>query len=150
MYLQKSTVYILRVGIILIIAFFLAACETSPEISPRPLAGFFEKVTALVTTTVRGQLRDHLLKQQLLEAHLPSFERMTAMNQLTEELKTIEPLKNLAYLLEADILFELQKPEHHYERSHFNSPEVQRPLVSAIVAGMKKALAQLKGGKDGT
>ena len=127
----------------------LAACEHSPEIGPGPLAGFSEKVTALVTTTVRGQLRDNLPKQTLLAAQLPSFEKTATMNQLMDELKGIDPLKNLAYLIEADIMFELQKPEHHYERSNFNSSEVQRQLVSAILAGMKKALAQLKGGKDG-
>jgi hypothetical protein len=131
------------------ILLFLAACEHSPEIGPGPLAGFSEKVTALVTTTVRGQLRDNPPKQTLLVAQLPSFEKTATMNQLMDELKGIDPLKNIAYLIEADIMFELQKPEHHYERSNFNSSEVQRQLVSAILAGMKKALAQLKGGKDG-
>ena len=131
------------------ILLFLAACEHSPEIGPGPLAGFSEKVTALVTTTVRGQLRDNPPKQTFLAAQLPSFEKTATMNQLMDDLKGIDPLKNLAYLIEADIMFELQKPEHHYERSNFNSSEVQRQLVSAILAGMKKALAQLKGGKDG-
>lgn len=128
---------------------YLSACEHSPGIGPQPLTGFFEKVTALVTTTVRGQLRDNILKQQILTAQLPPFEKMTTMIQLTDHLKTIDPLKDLAYLMEADIMFELQKPEHHDERSHFNSPEIQRQTVSAIIAGMKKALTQLKGGKDG-
>jgi hypothetical protein len=135
---------------LLSILLILSACETSPEISPGPLAGFSERVTALVTTTVRGQLRDNPPKQQLLIAQLPSFEKMAIMNQLMDDLKAIDHLKNLAYLIEADIMFELQKPEHDYERSHFNSSEVQRQLVSAILAGMKKAIGQLKGGKDGT
>jgi hypothetical protein len=74
---------------------------------------------------------------------------MAAMNQLMDVLKAIDPLKNLAYLIEMDIMFELQKPEHHYERSNFSSSEVQRQLVSAILAGMKKAIGQLQGGKDG-
>lgn len=141
---------IFRIVFLLSILLILSACETSPEIGPEPLAGFFERVTALVTTTVRGQLRDNPPKQQLLTAQLPSFEKMATMNQLIDELKGIDPLKNLGYLIEMDIMFELQKPEHHYERSNFNSTEVQRQLVSAILAGMKKAIGQLKGGKDGT
>jgi hypothetical protein len=127
----------------------LSVCEHSPEIGPEPLAGFFERVTALVTTTVRGQLRDNPPKQQLLIAQLPSFEKMATMNQLMDELKGIDPFKNLGYLIEMDIMFELQKSEHHYERSNFNSSEVQRQLVSAILAGMKKGIGQLQGGKDG-
>jgi len=146
---KKRLFPIFRIVFLLSILLFLATCEHSPEIGLGPLAGFSEKVTALVTTTVRGQLRDNPPKQQLLIAQLPSFEKMATMNQLMDELKGIDPLKNLAYLIEADIMFELQKPEHHYERSNFNSSEVQRQLVSAILAGMKKAIAQLKGGKDG-
>ena len=146
---RKRISPIFRIVFLLSILLFLAACEHSPEIGPGPLAGFSEKVTALVTTTVRGQLRDNPPKQTLLAAQLPSFEKTATMNQLMDDLKGIDPLKNLAYLIEADIMFELQKPEHHYERSNFNSSEVQRQLVSAILAGMKKALAQLKGGKDG-
>ncbi|MBS3905555.1 MAG: hypothetical protein KGZ49_00840 [Syntrophaceae bacterium] len=140
---------IFRIVFLLSILLILTACETSPEIGPEPLAGFFEKVTALVTTTVRGQLRDNPPKQTLFAAQLPSFEKTATMNQLMDELKGIDPFKNLGYLIEMDIMFELQKPEHHYERSNFNSSEVQRQLVSAILAGMKKALSQLQGGKDG-
>lgn len=147
---KKHPIPIYKTVFLLSILLSLTACGHSPEIGPEPLTGFFERVTALVTTTVRGQLRDNPLKQKLLVAQLPSFEKMATMNQLMEELKGIDPLKNLAYLIEADIMFELQKPEHHYERSNFNSSEVQRQLVSAILAGMKKALSQLKGGKDGT
>ena len=146
---RKRIFPIFRIVFLLSILLVLAACEHSPEIGPGPLAGFSEKVTALVTTTVRGQLRDNSPKQTLLAAQLPSFEKTATMNQLMDDLKGIDPLKNLAYLIEADIMFELQKPEHHYERSNFNSSEVQRQLVSAILAGMKKALAHLKGGKDG-
>ena len=147
---RKRLFPIFRIVFLLSIFLILTACEHSPDISPGPLAGFSERVTALITTTVRGQLRDNPPKQKLLVAQLPSFEKMATMNQLMEELKGIDPLKNLAYLIETDIMFELQKPEHHYERSNFNSPEVQRQLVSAILAGMKKAIGQLKGGKDGT
>ncbi len=145
---EKHVVSLSRALLLLFILIF-TSCEHSPEIGPKPLAGFFERVTALVTTTVRGQLRDNLPKQQLLTAQLPSLGKMATMIQLTDDLKGVDPLKNLAYLIEADIMFELQKPEHHYERSNFNSPEVQRQLVSAILAGMKKAMDQLKGGKDG-
>jgi len=140
---------IFRIVFLLSILLILSACETSPEIGPEPLAGFFERVTALVTTTVRGQLRDNPPKQNLLVAHLPSLEKALTMNQLMDELKGTDPLKDLGYLIEMDIMFELQKPEHHYERSNFNSTEVQRQLVSAILTGMKRALDQLKGGKGG-
>jgi len=140
---------IFRIVFLLSTLLILSACETSPEIGPEPLAGFSERVTALVTTTVRGQLRDNPPKQQLLIAQLPSFEKMATMNQLMDDLKAIDPLKNLAYLIEMDIMFELQKSEHHYERSNFSSSEVQRQLVSAILAGMKKAIGQLQGGKNG-
>jgi hypothetical protein len=146
---RKRLFPIFRIVFLLSIFLILTACEHSPDISPGPLAGFSERVTALITTTVRGQLRDNPPKQKLLVAQLPSFEKMATMNQLMEELKGIDPLKNLAYLIEADIMFELQKAEHHYERSNFNSSEIQRQVVSAIIAGMKKALTQLKGGKDG-
>jgi len=128
---------------------FLTACSHSPEIRPGPLTGFSEKVTALVTATVRGQLRDHPPRQQLLRAHLPSFEKTVTLNQLTEELKGIEPLKDLAYLIETDVMFEIQKPEHQREKMNFHSAEIQREVVSAILTGMEKALVQLRGGKNG-
>ncbi|MBS3920100.1 MAG: hypothetical protein KG012_14605 [Deltaproteobacteria bacterium] len=146
---RKRLSSIFRIVFLLSILLILTACEHSPEIGPEPLAGFFERVTALVTTTVRGQLRDNPPKQQLLTAQLSSLEKTATMNQLTEELKGIDSLKDLAYLIEMDIMFELQKPENQRERIGFNSPEIQRQVVSAIIAGMKKALAQLKGGKDG-
>ncbi|MBM4277033.1 MAG: hypothetical protein FJ130_04000 [Deltaproteobacteria bacterium] len=149
MILQKCPIPISRIIFLLSILLFLAACEHSPEIGPEPLAGFFERVTALVTTTVRGQLRDNPPKQQLLTAQFPSLEKTVTMNQLMDELKGVDSFKDLAYLIEMDILFELQKPEHQRERIGFNSPEIQRQVVSAIIAGMKKALAQIKGGKDG-
>ncbi|MCX8117016.1 MAG: hypothetical protein N3G78_03650 [Desulfobacterota bacterium] len=124
------------------------ACEHSPDLSPQPLLGFYEKVTALTTTTVRGQLRDHPPRQQLLSALLPALEQGSTMNELTEILKGTGLLRDLAYLIETDVMFELQKPEHHYERVHFNSPEIQRQIVSAILGGMKRALDQVKGGRD--
>ncbi len=126
----------------------LSSCEHTPEIAPEPLTGFSEKVTALVTTTVRGELRDNLLKQQLLMAQLPSFVKTLTMNQLMDELKKVDPLRDLAYFIETDILFELQKPEYQRENLSFNAPEIQAEIVSAIIAGMKKALDQIKGGKD--
>ncbi len=149
MILKKHPFPIFKIVFLLSIILILTACETSPEIGPQPLTGFFERVTALVTTTVRSQLRDHLPKQQLLIAQLPTLEKTSTLIQLTEVLKGIDPLKNLAYLIETDVMFELQKPEHHYERNNFDSAQVQRQVVSAVLSGMKKALAQLKGGKDG-
>lgn len=134
---------------LLSILLFLTACSHSPEIKPEPLTGFSEKVTALVTATVRGQLRDSPQRQQILRVQLPSFEKTVTLNQLTEELKGIEPLKDLAYLIETDVMFEIQKPEHQREKMNFHTPEIQREVVSAILAGMNKALVQLKGGKNG-
>lgn len=114
------------------------------------MVGYYEKVTTLVTSTVRSQLRDRPPKQNLLLSQLPSFEKATTLNQLMDELKGIDSLKDLAYLIETDVLFELQKPEHYNEKIHFDSPEVQRQLVASILAGMRRALDQLKGkGEDG-
>lgn len=125
-----------------------AACGHSPEIGLQPLMGFSERVTVLVTTTVRSQVRDSIPKQQLLITLLPALEKYTTMNELTEGLKGTGVFRDLAYLVEADVMFELQKPEHHRERVHFNSPEIQRQVVSAILAGMRKALDQLQEKKD--
>ncbi|MBM4340072.1 MAG: hypothetical protein FJ110_11040 [Deltaproteobacteria bacterium] len=138
-------------GTVFLLSLFLCliACEHTPDIGPEPLGGFNEKVTALVTTTVRGQLRDNLPKQNRLVTQLPSLEKALTMNQLMDKLKGIDPLKDLAYLIETDVMFELQKPEHQRERISFNNPEIQRQLVSAIHTGMKRALDQLKGGKGG-
>jgi hypothetical protein len=138
-------------GMVLLLSLLLfnVACEHTPEVGPEPLGGFFEKVTALVTTTVRGQLRENLPKQKMLESKLPSFEKTLTMNELMDEIKGTEAIKDLAYIIETDVLFELQKPEHQRERISFNNSEIQRQLVSAILAGMKRALDQLKGGKGG-
>lgn len=135
--------------LLLSLLLFLAACEHTPDVGPEPLGGFFEKVTALATTTVRGQLRDNLSKQNLLAGQLPSLEKTLTMNQFMDELKGIDSLRDLAYFIESDVMFELQKPEHQSERTNFNNPEIQRQLVSAILAGMNRALNQLKGGKGG-
>jgi len=138
-------------GAVFLLSLFLSliACETTPDVGPEPLGGFNEKVAALVTTTVRSRLRENLPKQKLLEAQLPSLEKTLTMNQLMDELKGADPLKDLAYFIEMDVMFELEKPEHHRERISFNNPEIQRELVSAILTGMKRALDQLKGGKGG-
>lgn len=131
------------------ILFLAAACSHSPEIRPGPLTGFSEKVTGLATATARSQLRDHPLKQRLLKEQLPSLEKAATLNQLTDQLKGIEPFKELAYLLETDILFELQKPEHQREKRNFHSPEIQNQVVSAVLNGIKQALVQLRGGENG-
>lgn len=149
MILRKHFSLLFGIVSLLSILLSLAACEHTPDVGPEPLGGFNEKVTALVTTTVRGRLRENLPKQKLLEAQLPSLEKTLTMSQLMDELKGIESLKDLAYLIETDIMFELQKPEHHRERISFNNPEIQRQLASAIHTGVKKALDQLKGGKGG-
>lgn len=129
--------------------FVLIACEHIPERGPEPLEGFFEKVTTLVTTTVRSFVRKDPLKQRLLEESLPLFEEKLNLNELTSEIKKVEPLKDLGELIKGDILFELQKPEYSQERSRFNSQQVQRQLIWSIITGMKRALDQLKGGRDG-
>lgn len=149
MLLRKCRPTFMRMAHILFILLLLIACS-QPQPTPEPLKGFFEKVTGLVTTTTRGQLRDNPPKQKLLMTQLSSLEKMATMNQLVEELKGIDPLKNLGYLIEVDVVFELQNPEHQHERNHFNSPEIQRAVVSAIITGMKRAMEQPKGGKDGT
>jgi len=149
MILRKHFSLLFGIVSLLSILLSLAACEHTPDVGPEPLGGFNEKVTALVTTTVRGQLRDNPPKQNLLVAHLPSLEKALTMNQLMDELKGTDPLKDLAYLIETDVMFELQKPEHQRERISFNNSEIQRQLVSAILTGMKRALDQLKGGKGG-
>jgi len=146
---MKCYPILMRMVHILLILLLLIACS-QPQPTPEPLKGFFEKVTAMVTSTIRGQLRDNPPKQKLLVVQLPSLEKMATMNQLVEGLKGVDPLKNLGYLIEADIMFELQKPEHQHERNNFNSPEVQRAVVSAIITGMRRAMEQLKGDKDGT
>lgn len=144
-YLSSTCSIILSLSILTL----FTSCAHSPETAPEPLTGFFDKVTALVTTTVRGQLRDNPSKQELLMEQLPSFEKKGTMNQIMDEMKEIPPLRDLAYFIETDIMFELRKSEHHKEKASFNAPEIQREVVSAIIAGMKTALAQLKGGKDG-
>ncbi len=133
-----------------LILFFLVliACEHIPERGPEPLEGFFEKVTTLTTTTVRNSLREDLSKQRLLEEKLPIFEKMSNLNELTSEMKKMESLKDLGYLIETDVLFELQKPEYYKERVEFNSQDIQQPLILSVVAGMKRALEQLKERKD--
>lgn len=145
---RKESIQNFRTVLLLSLLLFLTTCEHTPEIGPEPLTGFSERVSALVTSTVRAQLRDNPSKQKLLTDQLPSFEKMTTLNQLMDELKGLDPLKDLAYLIETDILFELQKPENQKERIHFNSPEIQHAIVSATLHGMKKALRQLTGGKD--
>lgn len=149
MFSRKYLSGLLARSLFLLILLLLIACA-QPEPGPEPLKNFYERVTALVTTSIRGQLRDNLPKQKLLSAQLPSLQKKGSMGQVMEELKEIDYLKDLAYILEADIMFELQKPENHYEKNNFNSPEIQRELASGIIAGMKRALHQLKGGKDGT
>jgi len=134
---------------VLLLSFLvLLACEHTPGRGPEPLEGFFEKVTALVTTTLRSHLRGDLSKQRLLEERIPSFEKMTHLNQLITKMKEIESLKELSYLIEKDVFFELQKPEHEKERGRFNSPEIQQPLILSIISGMKRALDQLRERKD--
>ncbi len=150
---RMSGKYTLAIHQTLLLFFLLlcfTACEHSQEMGPRPLEGFFEKVTALVTTTVRSRLRDHLPAQKLLRSYLPSFEKAPTLNHLMEVMKGIDGLKDLAYLIESDVHFELQKPEHYYEKVHFNSQDIQRPLVGSVLAGMKRALEQLqrKGRSD--
>lgn len=129
-----------------VILFYLlpVACEHTPEKAPEPLEGFFEKVTTLVSTTVRTSLRGDLSKQRLLEEKLPLFGKMPNLNEFTSEMKKIESLRDLGYLIETDILFELQKPEHYKERIKFNSQEIQHQLILSVTAGMKRALEQLK------
>ncbi len=132
------------------ILFFLVliACKHIPERGPQPLEGFFEKVTTLVTATVRTYLRGDLSKQRLLEENLFIFKKMSNLDEFTSEIKKIDSLKDLGSLIETDILFELQKSEHHKERIEFNSQDFQRQLILSITMGMRRALEQLKERND--
>ncbi len=126
--------------------FFLASCSTPRGTGTRPLKGFQENVTALVTTSVRGHLRDDTGRQELLKAQLPFLEKKATLNELVDELKKVEQLKELSEVIPKDVMFELEKPENQEIKGKLESPEIQREVVAAIILGMKRALQQLGGG----
>jgi len=148
-FIKKSIPIILK--LVILSAFFLLFnfCSQRTDYSPKILIGFSERLTALVTTTVRSNLRENFTKQNLLREKLPFLEKKTTFSELMEELKITEHLKDIAYLIEADLMFELQKPENWNWRENYNSLEVQKEIFNATMAGIKQALSQLKGERDG-
>lgn len=125
----------------------LAGCPHPPPTSgPEPLEGFYAKVAALVTTSTRSTLRGDRAAQERLRAQLSSLAQAPGLNDLLAGLRAAEGLGGLPPLIEADIRFELAKPEHQAIRDTYSSPEVQRHVVGAVVQGMTRALDQLAGG----
>lgn len=139
----------LKLFILLMILLSLVYCIHKPSNSPKILVDFSERVAALITTTIRSNLRNNFHKQNLLLERLSSLEKKTTFNRFIDELKLIDKLKDLAYLIEADIMFELQRPENWYRMEKFNSPEVQKEILNATLIGVKQGLSQLKGERDG-
>ncbi len=148
-FLRKSSAFKVKFGIFMSLLLICTSCIHQQNNGPKILTGFSERLTALVTTTTRSNLRDDPLNQKFLTEKLPSLEKKTSLNQLMEELKMADPLKALAYLIEADVMFELEKPENKKQREHLNSYEVQNEIVSSIIAGIRRALSQLKEVKNG-
>lgn len=141
----KAKIYLIFFSLFLM----LYSCSHRPSKAPAILIGFYERITALVTTTTRSSLRDNPSKQKILVEKIPSLEKKTTFIELMEELKSQNSLKDLAYLIEADLMFELQRSEHIEERENFNSPIVQKKIVNAILSGIRQAMAQLMGERNG-
>ncbi len=139
----------LKLFIIIVFSLFLIFCTQKPKNGPSILVGFSERVAALITTTIISNLRYNPPKQKLLEEKFPYLEKQTSFNRLIEELKKVDRLKDLAYIIEADIMFELQRSENQSRRENLNSPEVQKEILDATLIGIKKGLSQLKEEKDG-
>lgn len=136
------------VGLAIFFVFLLAACPQENRI--RPPEGFSGKVTTLVTTSVRGTLRGDAEGQSLLKTALPSLSQKETYDEVLAALRVQERLSHLAEPINADVMFELRKPEHREVRDNFDTPAVQREIVSAVTAGMRQALGQLDGeGGDG-
>lgn len=127
----------------------LISCSHKQKNDLKILADFSERVEALITTTIRSNIRDYPLKQKLLVEKLSFLENQTTFIGLIDELKKVDQLKDLAYIIEADIFFELQRQENWHRRENFNSPEVQKELLNATLTGIKQTLSQLRGEKNG-
>jgi len=131
--------------------FLLSSCVcTKHTPALEPLATFPQKIEVLVTTTVRGYLRGDTARQELLVKKIPSLETKSTVSEIYDELKNIEQLNRLPEMIEADIQFELKKPENQGIKDSFTEPGVQREVAAAVVHGMRRAIDQLGGGKDGT
>jgi hypothetical protein len=125
----------------------LAGCpHPPPATGPEPLEGFYAKVAALVTTSTRSTLRADRAGQEQLRELLPTLAQQPTFNDLLAHVRAAQGLGGLPPLIEADVRFELSKPEHQAIRDGFASPEVQRQVVAAVVQGMTRALDQLAGG----
>ena len=121
-----------------------ACARAAPSDGLEPLEGVYARAAALVTTSVRGRLREQPDGHRALLARLPLLERQSSSDSLLAELRAAVVLRGLAEPIERDITFEIEKPEHEEIRANVGSAEVQRQLVVAIVAGMRRALAQLE------
>lgn len=139
----------LKLFILLMILSILISCSHKQKNDLKILADFSERVEALITTTIRSNIRDYPLKQKLLVEKLSFLENQTTFIGLIDELKKVDQLKDLAYIIEADIFFELQRQENWHRRENFNSPEVQKELLNATLTGIKQTLSQLRGEKNG-
>jgi hypothetical protein len=117
---------------------------------PQPLEGFYAKVAALVTSDVRGRLRDQPDNQDALRAMLPALAEQPTSDSLLAELRAAESVSELADPIQRDIAFEASKPEHQDINEQIESAEVQKQLVTAIVDGMRRALEQLEEDADDT
>jgi len=147
LFLRQNSAIFIGANILLSILFLLAmGCPPRQGLGPEPPKGFSEKVTALVTTSVRSHLRGESGKQELFRKQLSSLEKKETMSQLIDELKGIEQLKELAEVIFRDVMFELRKLENQEIREKFDSPEIQGEVVSAIILGMRRGLQQLGGG----
>jgi len=125
----------------------LAGCpHTPPSPGPEPLEGFYAKVAALVTTSTRSTLRGDRPGQERLRGQLPALAQQPTLADLLARLRAAEGLGGLPPLIEADVRFELAKPEHQAVRDAYASAGVQRQVVGAVVQGMTRALDQLAGG----
>ena len=150
---DSRPLHLLRIALVWQL-FLLAACNPPPPTpGPEPLATFQERVTALVTTTTRGFLRDRPAAQAVLNNRLPGFRQAPALVQLLLDLQRSPELRDLAPLIQNDIEFELEKPEYDELRERWDTPEVQQEAVAAVTLGMERGLAQLRevdgGGTDG-
>jgi hypothetical protein len=78
-------------------------------------------VAALVTTSTRSTLRADRAGQEQLRALLPTLLQQQTLNDLLARVRAAQGLGGLPPLIEADVRFELSKPEHQAIREGFAS-----------------------------
>ncbi len=109
-----------------------------------PLQSFCARVGALVTTSVRGRLRDDPAAAARLRSAGGALREQPTVADLLAALRTTTERPELASAVEADLRFELSKPEHAEVRAAYSTPRVQREVVLAVVQGIERALTQLE------